>query len=58
MIPYVGLHNHTDASNLRLLDCCNKLNDLVNKAIDLGMSGIAITDHESLANHIKAIKLF
>lgn len=57
MVPYVGLHNHTDASNLRMLDCCNKLNDLVNKAIELGLSGIAITDHESLSNHIKAIKL-
>lgn len=57
MVPYVGLHNHTDASNLRMLDCCNKLNDLVNKAIEIGLSGIAITDHESLSNHIKAIKL-
>lgn len=57
MIPYVGMHNHTDASNFRTLDCINKLPALVNKAMELGLSGIAITDHESLSNHVKAIQL-
>ncbi len=57
MISYIGLHNHTDASNFRLLDCCNKLPQLVKKAQELGLGGIAITDHESLSNHVKAIQI-
>ena len=44
-------HSHTHYSNLRLLDCINKPKDLVDRAIELGLSGIAITDHETLAAH-------
>ena len=33
------------------MDSINKPNDLVNKAIELGLCGIAITDHESLSTH-------
>ena len=43
------LHSHTYYSNLRLLDSINDPKDLVNRAIDLGLSGIAITDHECLS---------
>lgn len=38
-------------SNLRLLDSINKPKNLVNRAIELGLSGIAITDHECLSSH-------
>ena len=41
------------SSNLRLLDCINKPKDLINKAIELGLAGIAITDHESLSASIE-----
>lgn len=44
-------HSHSHYSNLRLLDCINKPKDLVDRAIELGLSGIAITDHESLSAH-------
>lgn len=44
-------HSHSHYSNLRLLDCINKPKDLVDRAIELGLSGIAITDHETLAAH-------
>jgi len=50
------LHNHTDASNLRLIDCIIKTSQLIEHAVKLGAQGVAITDHESLSNHIKAIK--
>ena len=46
-------HSHTHYSNLRLLDCINRPKDLVKRAIALGLSGIAITDHETLASHIE-----
>jgi len=46
-------HNHTMYSNLRLIDCINKPKDLIDRAIKLGLSGIAITDHEALCCHIE-----
>ena len=46
-------HNHTVYSNLRLIDCINKPKDLIDRAIQLGLSGIAITDHEALCCHIE-----
>lgn len=52
MNTYFNCHNHTDYSNLRLLDCINKPETLIDKAIELGLSGIAITDHESLSAHM------
>ena len=50
---FFNCHNHTHYSNLRLLDCIIKPKDLVNKAIELGLSGIAITDHEALSGHME-----
>ena len=55
-LSYFGVHNHTDRSNIRLLDCINRPKALIDKAIELGLSGIAITDHECLSGHIKANK--
>ena len=47
------VHSHTHYSNFRLLDCINRPKDLVKRAISLGLSGIAITDHETLAGHME-----
>ena len=47
------IHSHTHYSNLRLLDCINRPKDLVNRAISLGLKGIAITDHEALCGHME-----
>ena len=41
-------------SNLRLVDCINKVPALINRAIELGLCGIAITDHECLSAHVEA----
>ena len=45
------VHSHTHYSNLRLLDSINKPKDLIKRAIELGLKGIAITDHEVLSSH-------
>ena len=45
------VHSHTHYSNLRLLDCINRPKDLINRAIELGLVGIAITDHECISSH-------
>lgn len=57
MIPYFNLHCHSEYSNIRLLDCTNKLEDLANKCEELGLGGFALTDHEALCGHVKAIQL-
>lgn len=48
----------TEYSNIRLLDCINKIEDAIQYAFDLGLNGYAITDHESLSGHIKAIQFY
>lgn len=57
-MSYFSIHNHTEYSNLRLLDCINKVEDLIQYAYDLGLEGICITDHEALSAHIKALKFY
>ena len=52
-MSYSALHIHTEASNLRLLDCISKPSQVLDKAHDLGLHGIAFTDHESLSSFIK-----
>ena len=47
----VEIHSHTHYSNFRLLDCINRPKDLIKQALKLGLAGIAITDHETLAAH-------
>lgn len=56
MQGYFNNHSHTEYSNLRLLDCINHPEELIDKAIELGLSGIAITDHESLSAHMRVNK--
>lgn len=43
-------------SNIRLLDCINKPQDLISRAIKIGLQGIAITDHECLSGSIEINK--
>ena len=42
-------HSHSEFSNIRLLDCINKIPALIDRAIEIGLSGIALTDHECLS---------
>jgi DNA polymerase III subunit alpha len=49
-------HGHTEYSNIRLLDCINKIPDFIITASKKGLSGISITDHECLCGHIEALK--
>ena len=45
------VHSHTHYSNIRLLDCINRPKQLIDRAIELGLAGIAITDHDCLSSH-------
>ena len=50
-------HNHTEMSNFRLLDCINKLPNLIERGKEIGLAGMAITDHETIAQSIRICKL-
>lgn len=50
-----SLHNHTDFSNINGKDAICTYQDLIDYAIKIGHRGIAITDHECVANAIKVL---
>lgn len=51
---YFGMHNHDEYSNITTgLDSINKLPDMIKRAKELGMSGIAITNHDNLSEVIE-----
>ena len=50
---YVHLHNHTHHS---LLDGLTKVDELINRVKDLGMSSVAITDHGTMSGAIEFYK--
>ena len=45
-------HTHSMYSNFRLIDSINRPKDLIKTAADLGLKGIALTDHETVAGHV------
>lgn len=55
-MSYTSLHCHSDYSNIRMLDSINQLPLLFERARELKLKGLAITDHETLSGHIKAIQ--
>jgi len=55
-LKFAELHAHSEFSNLRMIDCNIKVEDLIQGAYDSGLSGIALTDHEALGGHLRAIE--
>ena len=53
---YINCHSHTEYSNLFLKDSVNRLETMIlYVANTLGQKGFALTDHEFIGNHVKAI---
>lgn len=50
----IELHSHSPYSNIRLRDAISTIEELVQTAADLKLQGLAITDHETVAAHVKA----
>jgi DNA polymerase-3 subunit alpha len=51
------MHNHTgEGSNYRLLDATIRMKDLFEYTKELGHTGVAITDHETVGSHVEAIQ--
>ncbi len=53
-MPFVGLHIHSDYS---LLDGASHIDPLVDKAMELGMNAIALTDHGVMYGAIELLKV-
>ncbi len=53
LIPRFDDHSHSMFSNFRLIDSINRPKDMILKAHELGMKGIALTDHETVAGHVE-----
>lgn len=53
-----SLHNHTEYSNIRLRDSINKVDTLIDYAIELGHECVAITDHECISSFVKVEKYY
>ncbi len=56
-MPRFEIHSHSMFSNNRLIDCINKIIDLITTAYDKGLSGITLTDHESLSGSIEWLQI-
>ena len=54
MIKRFEPHAHSEYSNIRLLDSIIKIPALIDRAIEIGLCGIALTDHECLSGAPKA----
>jgi DNA polymerase-3 subunit alpha len=58
-LTYPGsIHNHTDYSNLRLRDSINTVETLIDRAIELGHTTVAITEHETVTSSLRAEKYY
>ena len=53
---YANLHARSDYSNTRLIDSIIKIPNLIDVSHELGMGAIALTDHEFLGGHLKALE--
>ena len=59
-MSYFNNHNHSEYTNalLGFPDSVCKLPDLIQRAYDLGLHGISISEHEGLSSHIQALKYY
>ena len=51
-IPYAELHCHT---NFSFLDGASAPDDLVERAVELGLTGLAVTDHHGLYGAVRFV---
>ena len=59
-MSYFNNHNHTDVSNVLLgfPDVICKIPDLIQRAYDLGLNGLSISEHEGLSSHVEALSYY
>lgn len=55
---YVSLHNHTQFSNLKLIDSINRENRMIDYAWDLDLGGVGFTDHDCLSGTLNELDYY
>ncbi len=55
---YFSVHNHTQYSNLKIIDSINRFDRMVDYAWDVGLSGLALTDHDCLSGTMEAMDIY
>ena len=55
---YFSAHNHTMFSNVHVIDSINRPEQMLDYAWDLGMGGLAFTDHDCVSGAIKFQKAY
>jgi DNA polymerase-3 subunit alpha len=58
MNTYCSCHNHSEFSNLRLIDSINRIEDEMEYAYKLGLAGWILTDHDCISGHYRALKYY
>ena len=58
MRNYFSSHNHTEFSNLRIIDSINRFDRMVDYAWDLNLRGVALTDHDCLSGSLRALDIY
>ncbi len=56
MINRFVTHSHSMYSNFRIIDSINKPKDMIITVNKLGLSGVVLTDHETVAGHVDWLK--
>lgn len=53
------MHNHSSYSNAKVgLDSINRIEEMIQYASDIGLSGLVLSDHEILSGHISFIQTY
>lgn len=55
---YISLHNHSEYSNVKIIDSTNRFDRMVNYAWELGMGGLAMTEHDCLSGTLYALDVY
>ena len=55
---YYSVHAHSEYSNIKVIDSINRYSHMMDYAWDIGLSGIACTEHDCISGAIKYIKTF
>ena len=50
---YTSIHNHSEFSNLKLIDAINTPEQLLDYGFELGLRGVALTDHDCVSGHVR-----
>ena len=58
MRDYISLHTHSEYSNIKIIDSINRIDRMIDYAWNIGLSGLAMTEHDCLSGTLRALDCF